>query len=142
MDPNQTVICGNLTRDPELRFTASGLACCSFSVAYNRRVKNAAGEWGDGPPSFFNVTCWREMAENVCESLRKGMKVTVVGRLEEQTWEKDGEKKSKLEVIADDVAVSLARASAIVSRNERVSHTGEEKPRTAPVAFDSDEPFN
>ena len=138
MDPNHVTITGNLTRDPELRFTASGLATLTVGVAYNRRVKDDAGQWGDGPPSFFNVTCWRELAENVAESCHRGDKVTVSGRLEQRSWEKDGEKKSSVDVVADDVAVSLQRATVTVARNQRVTVEQGEVPRDA-VAYD--EPF-
>ena len=93
-DSTVTVV-GNLTRDPEIRYTAGGAAKASFGVAVSRRWQNRqTNEWEE-QTSFFNVVCWREMAENVTESLGKGSRVVVTGRLEQRSWETEhGEKRS------------------------------------------------
>lgn len=125
-------IVGNITRDPDLKFTGSGLAMCTFGLAVNNRKKDERGEWVDGDPSFYDVVCWRQLAENVTESLPKGTSVIVVGKLRQRSWEADdGNKRSKVEVQADHVGPALNWATAEVSRNEK---------RTAPVAAD-EEPF-
>ncbi len=120
MAGNTVELIGNITRDPELRFTPSGAAVASFGLAVNRRWRNQqTNEW-DEQVSFFDVVCWRELAENVAESLTKGSRVIVTGRLEQRSWETDqGEKRSKVEVIADEVGPSLRWATAQVTRNER-----------------------
>ncbi|MEE2768851.1 MAG: single-stranded DNA-binding protein [Actinomycetota bacterium] len=111
---NTVTIVGNVTRDPELRFTQGGAAVANFGVAWN--MKNRDGEES---VSFFDVTCWRSLAENVAESITKGTRVVIYGRLDHRTWEtQDGEKRSKVEVIADEVAPSLRWATSEVSRNE------------------------
>ena len=117
---NSVTIVGNLTRDPELRYTPSGQANASFGVAVNRRWQNRqTNEWEERV-SFFNVVCWREMADNVAESLAKGARVVVTGRLEQRSWETDnGEKRSVVEIVADEVGPSLRWATAQVTRNER-----------------------
>jgi single-strand DNA-binding protein len=122
---NTVTLVGNLTRDPELRFTQSGQARAVLGLAVNRRWQNrASGEWEEHT-SFFNVVCWREMAENVSESLSRGSRVLVTGRLEQRTWEtQDGENRSVVEVVADDIGPSLRWASAEVTRNERRSGEG------------------
>ncbi len=117
---NSITIVGNLTRDPELRYTPSGQSNTRFGVAVNRRWQDrASGEWQEAT-SFFDVVCWRELAENVSESLGKGSRVLVTGRLEQRTWEtKEGEKRNVVEIIADEVGPSLRYATAKVERNER-----------------------
>src|SRR5437870_13096803 len=99
---NTVTLVGNITRDPELRFTPSGQATATFGLAVNRRWQNRqTNEWEEAV-SFFNVVCWREMAENASESLAKGSRVIVTGRLEQRSWEsQEGDKRSKIEVIAD-----------------------------------------
>ena len=119
--PDSTVtIVGNVTRDPEIRYTAGGAAKASFSVAVSRRWQNRqTSEWEE-QTSFLNVVCWREMAENVAESIGKGTRVVVTGRLEQRSWETEqGEKRSVVEIVADDVAPSLLFATAEVHRIER-----------------------
>lgn len=112
---NTVTVVGNLTRDPELRYTASGVAVTEFGVAWNTKDKA-----GNESVSFFDVTCWRELAEHVAESLGKGMRVIVYGRLDQNTWEtKDGDKRSKVRVMAEDVGPSLRWAIANVDRLQR-----------------------
>ena len=121
MSSNVTVV-GNLTRDPELRYTPAGAATCQFGLAVNRRWQNRqTNEWEEAT-SFFNVVAWREMAENAGESLTKGARVIVTGRLEQRSWEsQEGEKRSKIEVIADEIGPSLRWATAEVKKNDRRS---------------------
>ena len=114
IDNNVSVV-GNVTRDPELRFTQGGMAVASFGVAWNKRKQD-----GEEEVSFFDVTCFRSLAENVAESITKGTRVVVTGTLSQRSWEtQDGDKRSKVEIVADDVAVSLRWATAEVIRNER-----------------------
>ena len=117
---NTITLVGNATREPELRFTNSGQALASFGVAINKRKRNDRGEWENGDPSFFDITCWGQLAENVAESVQKGTRVVVTGRLDQRSWEtQDGDKRSKVEVVADEVAPSLRWATAQITRNER-----------------------
>lgn len=117
---NTVELIGNITRDPELRFTPSGAAVATLGTTVNRRWRNQqTNEWEEAV-SFFDVVCWREMAENVSESLTKGTRVIVTGRLDQRSWETDnGEKRSKVEVVADEVGPSLRWATAAITRNER-----------------------
>ena len=117
---NNVVLVGNFTRDPELRFTPSGQATATFGLAVNRRWQNRQTQEWEEATSFFDVVCWREMAENAAESLSKGSRVLVTGRLEQRSWEtSDGEKRSKIEVVADEIGPSLRWATAQVTKNER-----------------------
>lgn len=117
---NSVVLVGNVTRDPELRFTPSGQATASFGLAVNRRWQNRQTQEWEEATSFFDVVCWREMAENVSESLARGARVIVSGRLEQRSWETaEGDKRSKVEVIADELGPSLRWATAQVAKNER-----------------------
>jgi single-strand DNA-binding protein len=120
MAGNNITIVGNITRDPELRFTPSGQANARLGVAVNRRWQDkGSGEWQEAT-SFFDVICWRELAENVGESLKRGARVVVTGRLEQRTYEREGgEKRSVVEIIADEVAPSLRWATAKVEKTER-----------------------
>lgn len=133
---NTITIVGNVTRDPELRFTPSGQATATFGLAVNRRWQNRQSQQWEEATSFFDVVCWREMAENASESLTKGSRVIVTGRLEQRSWEtQDGEKRSKVEIIADEIGPSLRWATAQIVRNERRGtgmETGE-VPITPPV---------
>ena len=117
---NNVTIIGNCTRDPELRFTPSGMAVATFGVAVNRRWQNrSTNEWEEAV-SFFDVTAWQQLAENVAESVQKGTRVIVTGRLDQRSWEtQDGEKRSKIEIVADEIGPSLRYATAQVVRNER-----------------------
>jgi len=118
---NTVELIGNVTRDPELRFTPNGAAVANFGLAVNRRWRNQkTNEWEE-QVSFFDVVCWRELAENASESLTKGTRVMVSGRLDQRSWEdpKDGSKRSKVEVVADEIGPSLRWATAQVSKNER-----------------------
>ncbi len=124
MDNNVTVT-GNATREPELRFTPSGQAVANFGVAVNRRWQNRQTQEWEEAVSFFDITAWAQLAENVAETVAKGTRVTITGRLDQRSWEtQDGDKRSKVEIVADDVAVSLRWATAEIQRNERADGGG------------------
>ena len=139
---NTVTVVGNVTRDPELRFAQSGMAIASFGVAWNRRRQDQEDD-----VSFFDVTCFRQLAENVAESIRKGARVVIYGTLQQRSWETDaGDRRSKVEILADDVAPSLKWATAAVTKNERPGGSdyrgdssrgggfrGESAPRPAPA---------
>jgi single-strand DNA-binding protein len=110
---------GNLVDDPELRFTPSGVAMAKIRFAVSRRYQDRNQEWQE-ETSFFGGTCWRDMAENVAESLQKGMRVIVTGRLEQRSWEtQEGDKRSIIEVRIDDIGPSVRWATAAVTRTPR-----------------------
>ncbi|HVF14369.1 MAG TPA: single-stranded DNA-binding protein [Acidimicrobiales bacterium] len=117
---NSVTLVGNITRDPELRFTPSGQATASFGLAVNRVWNDRQTNERKEAVSFFDVVCWREMAENVSESLTKGARVVVTGRLEQRSWDSaDGDRRSKIEVVADEIGPSLRWATAEVRKNDR-----------------------
>jgi single-strand DNA-binding protein len=122
---NHVTVVGNLTRDPELRFTPSGQATATFGVAVNRRWQNRqTSEWEEAT-SFFDVVCWAQLAENAAQSLSKGTRVVVSGRLDQRSWETpEHERRSKIEITADEVAPSLRFATCSITRNERRSPEG------------------
>ena len=112
---NTVTVVGNATRDPELRFTQGGMAVANFGVAWNKKRNDG----GDDEVSFFDVTCFRELAENVADSISKGARVVIYGTLTQRSWEtKEGDRRSKVEILASDVAPSLRWASAEITRNE------------------------
>src|SRR6202167_2814173 len=117
----QITIAGNLVEDPELRFTPAGQPVAKFRVASTPRYRdNATGEWKDGDSLFLTCTVWRQAAENAAESLTRGMRVIVTGRLRQRSYEtKEGEKRTVYEVEVDDVGPSLRNASAKVNRAAR-----------------------
>ncbi|CAL9481142.1 single-stranded DNA-binding protein [Streptomyces sp. enrichment culture] len=108
---------GNVVADPELRFTPSGAAVANFRVASTPRTfDRQSNEWKDGDPLFLSVSVWRQQAEHVAESLTRGMRVIVVGRLKQRQYEKDGQTRSSYEIDAEEVAPSLLRATATVTK--------------------------
>jgi single-strand DNA-binding protein len=119
-DTNITLI-GNLTDDPELRFTPSGAAVAKFRVASTPRfLDKTTNEWKDGEPLFLSCTAWRSLAENVAESLMRGARVIVSGRLKSRTYEtKEGEKRTVLEIEVDEIGPSLRYATAKVTKAAR-----------------------
>jgi single-strand DNA-binding protein len=123
----QITITGNLVDDPELRFTPAGQAVARFRVASTPRFRdNATGEWKDGDSLFLTCNVWRQAAEHVAESLTRGMRVIVSGRLRQRSYEtKEGEKRTVYEIEADDVGPSLRNASAKVNRAARSGGTGD-----------------
>ena len=114
-------IVGNLVDDPELRFTPSGAAVAKFRIASTPRyLDRQTNEWKDGEGLFLTVNIWRQMAENVAESLQRGMRVMVQGRLKQRSYEtKEGEKRTVYEIEADEVGPSLKNASAKVTKATR-----------------------
>ena len=123
MADNSITVVGNITRDPELRFTTGGRAVASFGIAVNRRYQ-VNNEWQE-QTSFFDVVAWAQLGENAAASLAKGARVIVNGRLEQRTWEtQDGEKRSVVEIVADEVGPSLRWATASINRNERRDGSG------------------
>lgn len=125
---NTVTVTGNVTRDPELRFTDSGTAVANFGIAWNKGIppKRDGDEW-DNEAHFFDVTVWQQLAENVAETLRKGDRVTVTGRLDFHSWEdkETGNNRSKVEIVADDVSISLRFAVVReIEKNERKGDGG------------------
>ena len=113
------MLVGNLTDDPELRFTPNGAAVANFRLAVTPRVRDG-DSWKDGETSFFRINVWRQQAENVAETLQKGARCIVVGRLRTRSWETpEGEKRSVTEVEADEIGPSLKFATAKVERSSR-----------------------
>ena len=120
-----TVI-GNMVQDPELRFTPSGSAVANFTIASTPRTfDRQSNEWKDGETLFLRASVWREMAENVAESLTKGMRVIVTGRLKSRSYEtKEGEKRTVIELEVDEIGPSLRYANAKVNRTQRNGNGG------------------
>jgi len=124
MADNTVTVVGNLTRDPELRFTAGGKGIASFGLAVNRRYQQN-GEWQE-KVSFFNVTAWDTLGENAAASLNKGMRIIVTGRLEQREYEtQQGEKRNVVEIVADEIGPSLRWARAEVERIARDASGGQ-----------------
>jgi single-strand DNA-binding protein len=129
MNETTITIRGRLTADPELRFTPSGAAVANLTIATNPRTfDRQANEWKDGPTTFWRCSAWRDLAENVAESLTRGTRVIVTGRLRSRSYEKDGEKRTVIEMDADEVGPSLRYASAKVTRAQRSNATVEQDP--------------
>ena len=119
-------VVGNLTADPELRFTPSGAAVASFTVASTpRTMDRTTNEWKDGDALFLRCSIWRQAAENVAESLTRGMRVVAQGRLKQRSFEtREGEKRTVVEMDVDEVGPSLKYATAKVNRTQRGSSSG------------------
>ncbi len=145
---NQVTLMGNLTRDPELRQTPNGQSVCSFSLALNRSYKDASGEWQEAT-DYVDVVCWAGLAERVTQYVTKGRRVLVQGRLQSRNWEQDGAKRSKVEVLANDVTFLDGRGDSPADTSD-VTPTGTKAPAkkaTKPAADViiediSDEPIN
>jgi single-strand DNA-binding protein len=133
MADTHVTITGNLTDDPELKFTPNGHPVATFRLAVTARVKDG-DSWRDGDTSFFRINVWRQLAEHVAESLSKGNRAVVIGRLKSRSWETpEGDKRSVVEVEADEVAPSLRWATA---KPERAANGGKGKGE-----FNDDAPF-
>lgn len=147
MTDSTVTLIGNATRDPELRYTSGGRGVASFGIAVNRRYQSN-GEWQE-QVSFFDVSVWGTLAENVAASILKGTRVIVTGRLEQRSWDTpEGEKRSKIEVVADEVGPSLRWAQATVQRTERRDDSGggaapqqSQRPVPGGGSFGDEEPF-
>jgi single-strand DNA-binding protein len=133
MADNSVTLVGNLTRDPELRFTNGGRAVASFGLAVNRRYQ-VNGEWQE-QTSYFNIVAWGQLGENAAQSLGKGSRAIVSGRLEQRQYEnRDGEQRNIVEIVADEVGPSLRWATAQIERTARTSADGGGAPeRGAPT---------
>jgi single-strand DNA-binding protein len=131
MAENAVTIVGNLTRDPELRFTNGGRAVASFGMAVSRRYQ-VNNEWQE-QTSFFNVTAWGQLGENAAQSLSKGSRAIVSGRLEQRQYEtRDGEQRSVVEIVADEIGPSLRWATTQIEKTSRSSAEGGAPERGAP----------
>lgn len=150
MADNSITLVGNLTRDPEIRFTATGRAVASFGIAVGRRYQ-VNGEWQE-QTSYFNITAWGQLGENAAATFTKGTRVVVTGRLEQREYTtREGEKRTAIDVIADELGPSLRWATATVVRTpkqdgqgggstNRPANTGT-NPGTEATPFDGEEPF-
>jgi len=137
---NQVTIVGNLTDDPELRYTPNGAAVAKFRVAVNRRFKDESGQWKDGETSYFSVNAWRSLAENCAETLTRGTRVVVSGRLQMRSWEtQEGDKRTVVEIEADEVGPSLRWATAKVERQGRSGGSGDWAPATVGAPTSNEE---
>ncbi len=138
MPENTITVVGNITRDPELKFLNSGQAAVRLSVAVNRRWQNRQTQEWEERVSYFEVTGYGAMAENAANSLTKGTRVLVTGRLEQRSWEtENGDKRSIVEINADEIAPSLRYATAVVTKIPRAEGSGfapSDRPRNAPSA--------
>jgi single-strand DNA-binding protein len=135
-DTTLTVV-GNLTADPELRYTPNGQAVAAFTVAASRRVYDqTSSSWKDGDTLFMRCSVWRQMAEHVTESLSKGNRVVVSGRLRQREYEKDGAKRTIIELEVEEVGASLRYATAKLSKagRESVPHPADQAGRADPWA--------
>lgn len=120
MSDNTLTMIGNVTRDPELRFTPGGQAKAEFGLAVNRTWTDRNTNERKEQVSFFNVVCWGQLGENAASSLMKGSRAIVTGRLEQRSYEtQTGEKRERIEIVADEVGPSLRWATAQVDRNDR-----------------------
>jgi len=128
MPSTSITVSGNITQDPKLKFTSSGSALLSFSVAANYSWKNQNDEW-EKKTSYFDVTAWRDLAEDAANVLLKGVGVTVTGRLEQRSWEDEesGQKRSKIEIIADQIAVNVRSIDSFVRRKSEGDGGGKQK---------------
>jgi len=153
-DINQVILVGRITRDAELRYTASGTALCNFSIAVNRRVKKGE-QWSD-EASFFDLTLWDKQAENLNKYLVKGTQIAVQGELRQDRWEKDGQKQSKVQVFVSNLQLlGSARGGAGEGRGPESSYSAPSRPESQrsqapqkpatedfdPHAYEDDIPF-
>lgn len=136
-------VVGNLTGDPELRFTPSGAGVANFTVVSTpRSFDKQSNAWKDGDPLFLRCNIWRQPAENVVESLVKGDRVIVQGRLRQRSYESKGEKRTVIELEVDEIGPSLKWATAKVAKAERSSGSGQSKSsRDASSSYDEAPPF-
>jgi single-strand DNA-binding protein len=138
MADNSITVVGNVTRDPELKFLNSGQAALRLSIAVSRRWQNRQTQEWEEKTSFFDVQAYAALAENAANSLQKGSRVVVTGRMEQRSWEtENGEKRSAFEIVADEIAPSLKWATAVVTRTPRADGGNYQ---SAPAAPRSNEP--
>jgi single-strand DNA-binding protein len=137
---NQAFLMGNLTRDPELRQTPNGQSVCSFSLALNRAYKDQSGEWQEAT-DYVDIVCWGPLAERVAQYMSKGRRCLVQGRLQSRSWEQDGQKRSKVEVLANDVTFLDSRGGGDESAEAQGSaHAAkaDDKPKPSKAAKKDD----
>jgi single-strand DNA-binding protein len=148
---NQVILMGNLTRDPELRTTPNGTNVCSFSLALNRSYKSASGEWQEAT-DYIDVVAWGPLGERVAQYLSKGRPALVNGRLQSRSWEQDGNKRSKVEVVAQDVtflggpggggSATVNSASEAAAEGSPKKSTKKAKEEDVVIEDIGDEPIN
>ncbi len=143
---NQVVLMGNLTRDPDLRQTPNGQNVCSFSLALNRSFKDQSGEWKEAT-DYVDIVAWGPLGERVAQYLSKGRRCFVQGRLQSRSWEQDGQKRNKLEVLANDVTFLDSRGAGRDAEGNSSEEPSETKPtakKKADVVVEDigDEPIN
>ena len=119
---NQVALVGNITDDPQLRYTQAGKAVANFTVAVSHRTKNNGG-WQDVMDGFFTVTCWNSLADNVAASLKKGSRVLVTGKLTQRSFETEGQKRTTIEIVASHVGPELSFAAAEVGNKGRAKQS-------------------
>lgn len=135
-------VVGNIVADPEIRFTQSGAAVCSFRIASTPRTfDKQSGEWKDGEALFLSCSVWREMAEHVAESLQRGARVIVQGRLKQRSYEKDGQQRTVIELDVDEIGPSLRYATATVNRAQRSGGSGQQQSRPVQQGGGFDDPW-
>lgn len=139
MSVNQVAVTGNLTRSPELRATQGGTAVLSFGIAVNDRRKNASGQWED-VPNFFECVTFGNRATALGDILTKGMKVAIAGKLHYSSWEKDGQKHSKVDIIANDVELMQNRKPQQEPQQPQQTQAFVPQPPTMDM-YDEDLPF-
>jgi len=133
---NQVTLMGNLTRDPELRQTPTGQNVTSFSLALNRSYKDASGEWKE-VTDYIDIVCWGPLAERVAQYMSKGRRCLVQGRLQSRSWEQDGQKRSKVEVLANDVTFLDSRGGGDGESSSYGGGSSESAPAPAEAAADA-----
>src|SRR5581483_5368791 len=127
---NQVILMGNLTRDPDLRQIPSGQSVCSFSLALNRAYKGQNGEWQEAT-DYIDVVAWGPLAERVSQYVTKGRRVLVQGRLQSRSWEQEGQKRSKVEVLANDVTFLDSRGGGDNAADVTPEPAAEDKPKAS-----------
>ena len=149
---NQVILMGNLTRDPELRQTPNGQNVCGFGLALNRAYRTQSGDWQEAT-DFIDIVTWGPLAERVSQYLAKGRRVLVQGRLHSRSWEQDGQKRSKVEVVANDVTFLDSRgvnvdqeqeAAAVLDKapEEKLKPSKKDKEKEVVIEEIGDEPIN
>ena len=147
---NQVTLMGNLTRDPELRQIPSGQSVCSFSLALNRSYKDSADEWQEAT-DFIDIVAWAALGERVAQYLTKGRRCLVQGRLQSRSWEQDGQKRNKVEVLANDVTFldgnpngdgSATKTSKSSDKSEPSDSSSKKDKEDVVIEDISDEPIN
>jgi len=135
MPDNSITVVGNVTRDPELKFLNSGQAAVRLSIAVNRRWMNKQTNDWEERVSYFEVQAYGQLAENVANSVTRGARVVVTGRLEQRSWETaEGEKRSLVEINADEIASSLRYATTVITKNPRAEGSNFQPRAAAPAA--------